>query len=177
MQNLYKFIPDINRSLCLVDANCPINKKSGLKGKHAGNLMRHLASFHRVQHEAVKQESKRVDVANKRKRDDAAVKPRKKLITSFTEENLITGCVELVTANGRPFSYLNNSGFQRIISPFFQSSEQIRAISAESIRNCVPDEARSIRELLQQEFKGKVLSIKVDSAKRHGRSLLGNLSC
>ena len=101
---------------------------------------------------------------------------KEKLITSFTEINLISGCVELVTANGRPFSYLDDSGFQRVISPFFQSSERIRAISAESIRNCVPDEAHSIREILKREFKGKLLSIKIDSAERNGRSLLGNLT-
>ena len=70
VQKLYKFNCDINRSLSLVDANCSINKKLGLKGKHAGNLMRNLASFHRVNHAAVKQEWKRFEEAYKRKRDE-----------------------------------------------------------------------------------------------------------
>ena len=76
--------------------------------------MRHLSSYHRINHLAVKNELKQIEV------EDEALLPKKKLHISFYEENLINGCIEIVTVNGRPFSVLDDSGFQRIVSPFFQ---------------------------------------------------------
>ena len=85
------------------------------------------------------------------------------------------GCVELVTVNGRPLSCLEDSGFQKNISPFINGRYGSIAINSTNIREQIPERAKEIRSQLANEFKGRLLSLKVDSAKRRGQSVLGKL--
>jgi hypothetical protein len=80
----------------------------------------------------------------------------------------------MVTTNGRPFSALADSGFQKIIAPITEALKY--SISPEKVRNMVLDKAAMIRRNIMEELRGKLFSLKVDSAKRLDRSLFGNFS-
>ena len=141
--------------------------------------MTHIANCHKPQHDTLKAALKELADAKtnkKRSRDvdaDSESHKDKKIRCEFSLTDLKEGCVELVTINGRPLSYIDDSGFQKIISPFVNSFNNSMAINSANIRQLVPETANKIRCNLKVEFKGRLVSLKVDSAKRLGRSILG----
>lgn len=95
----------------------------------------------------------------------------------MTKKDLENSCVELVTVNGRPFSILNDSGFQNILNPIKcaieDKSKQKFAISVESIQKKVFEEADKIRKEIYEDIKNTMISMKVDAVTRLDRSFLG----
>lgn len=95
----------------------------------------------------------------------------------ITKKDLEDSCVELVTVNGRPFSILNDSGFQNIINPIKSAIEdkykQKFSISSESIQKKVSEEADEIKKKISDDIKNILISMKVDSVTRIDRSFLG----
>lgn len=95
----------------------------------------------------------------------------------LTKKDIENSCVELVTVNGRPFSILNDSGFQNIINPIKCAIEdkykQKFSISSESIQKKVSEEANKIREEISEDIKNIMISMKVDAVTRLDRSFIG----
>lgn len=95
----------------------------------------------------------------------------------ITKKDLENSCVELVTVNGRPFSILNDSGFQKIINPIKCAIEdkykQKVCISSESIQKKVIEEADKIKKEISEDIKNIMISMKVDAVTRLDRSFLG----
>ena len=46
---------------------------------------------------------------------------RNQIKINISKEHMITAYVEMVTINGRPFSALDDSGFQKIVDPIFDN--------------------------------------------------------
>lgn len=94
-----------------------------------------------------------------------------------TKKDLENNCVELVTVNGRPFSILNDSGFQKIINPIKCAIEdkykQKFSISSESIQKKISEEATKIRKKISEEIRNNLILTKVDAVTRVDRSFLG----
>lgn len=163
-----------NSTKCLI-ADC--NKL--YSGYVSTNLWRHLHSAHTDVYDQLKPEKK-----NRRKRethDDAIQEIRK-------------GLVELSTVNGKEFSLVNASGFQRILKTLTtrnvssncnndedessSSSNGKLSVSDFNHKNLSADikEAyRQVKEVIAAEVKGKLISVMVDICTKHRKAILGVL--
>lgn len=85
-----------------------------------------------------------------RKRIQTSIDDMNTIKLKMTKRDLENNCVELVMVNGRPFSILNDSGFQNIINPIKRAiedkSKQKFSISPESIQKKVFEEANRIKK-------------------------------
>ncbi|KAL1474545.1 hypothetical protein MTO96_037891 [Rhipicephalus appendiculatus] len=159
-----------------------------VSGDHGGNLERHLQRRHKEVYDNILADkthsTKRVasdeaegsHVAKLRQVDiQNMFKPisSKCVSLEITEDIIMNSCVELVTRNGRPFRLINDSGFRKIIDPVLKALSAKRAITAETVKDRVQEEAKSKREEISQSLKKRMFSLKIDSASRVDRALLG----
>ena len=91
----------------------------------------------------------------------------------ITAQGLQDACIEMVTKNGRPLTIVEDSGFCKIINPILDSFEEKIIINRHNIKDLIKVRADQLRYQLKTKLKGKIISIKVDSAFRLDRSILG----
>lgn len=89
----------------------------------------------------------------------------------LTKEIVWNGCIELCSANGRPFKIVNDSGFRKILDPILEALDM--QINEHNIRNGVLKTAEHVKNTIIQEIKGKMLSLKLDGVTNNNRSFLG----
>ncbi|KAH9375738.1 hypothetical protein HPB48_007152 [Haemaphysalis longicornis] len=92
----------------------------------------------------------------------------------ITKDGIMNGCVEVVTRNGRPFRLIDDSGFRKIIDPVLKALNAKRAITAETVKDKVQEEANSKREEISQSLKNRKFSLKIDRASRLDRLCLAS---
>jgi hypothetical protein len=172
VKKLFAIDNESNTSKCLIDSSCSRHVKP-MKGHHSGNLMRHVKRYHVKEYDEIVELLKNV-LGRKRKRTDEDNNQVRKLSVNYSVSNVLDACVEMVTINGRPFNFLADSGFQKLISPITNALNI--SINPEKVRELIPVKAAEIRQKITDELKGKLLCLKIDSAKRLDRSLLGQ-SC
>lgn len=153
------------------------------KGNHGTNLKRHLIRYHDFkENDFIEDSSSKCKesrkMLEKSQRDKQQKVDQLNIIKlQVTKPDLENNCVELVTVNGRPFSILNDSGFQKIINPIKCAIEyktkQKFCISSESIQKKVSEEASRIRKEISEEVRNNLISIKIDAVTRLDRSFLG----
>ncbi|KAH7949152.1 hypothetical protein HPB49_005659 [Dermacentor silvarum] len=85
----------------------------------------------------------------------------------------MTSCVELVTRNGLPLRLIDDSGFRKIIDPVLKALSAKRAITAETVKDKVQEQAKCKREEISQTLRKRMFSLKIDCASRLDRALLG----
>lgn len=78
-------------------------------------------------------------------------------------EILTEECVKLVTIHGRPFSVMDDKGFQNIVTLIPQNSNKIH-FNSHNIKQSVATYAEQIREKICGEINGKVICLKIDAA-------------
>ncbi|XP_077547934.1 E3 SUMO-protein ligase ZBED1-like [Haemaphysalis longicornis] len=159
-----------------------------VSGDHGGNLERHLQRHHKEVYDNIQ-----ADKAYSTKRvayDEAEGSPAAKhrqvyiqnmfkpispkcVSLEITEDSIMNSCVELVTRHGRPFRLIDDSGFWKIIDPVLKALNAKRAITTETVKDRVQEEAKSKREEISQSLKNGMFSLKIDSASRLDRALLG----
>lgn len=92
---------------------------------------------------------------------------------------LIQNCTEIVTINGRPFSYLHDSGFKSIIKDTLtelRDGKQPLNLSDSNlteVKNHLSKTAEKIRNHIRCETKDRPLSLMCDIVTKHRRSILG----
>ncbi|KAH9384107.1 hypothetical protein HPB48_026093 [Haemaphysalis longicornis] len=91
----------------------------------------------------------------------------------ITEDGIMNSCVELVARNSQPFRLIDDSGFRKITDPVLKAVNAKRAIAAETLEDRLQEEAKSKREEISQSLKNWMFSLKIDSASRLDRALLG----
>lgn len=102
-------------------------------------------------------------------------------IEHITVERLkfLQNLVEIVSVNGRSFSTLMDSGFQKIIEPQLRKFRDARIginLSNEylqPVKDKLEKTANKIREIIKYEVKDRSLSLMLDIVTKHGRSILG----
>jgi hypothetical protein len=109
-----------NNSMCLIDPLCDRHVKP-LMGHHSGNLLRHVKRYHVSEINQITEQLRKWK-APKRKLLDEEENQLKKITVLYSVSQLKDGCVEMVTTNGRPFSALADSGFQKTIAPITEPS-------------------------------------------------------
>ncbi|KAH9384808.1 hypothetical protein HPB48_026824 [Haemaphysalis longicornis] len=155
---------------------------------HGGNLECHLQRPHKEVYDNIQ-----ADKAHSTKRvasDEAEGSPAAKhrqmniqnlfkpispkgVSLELTENIIMNSCVVLVPRNGRPFRVIDDSGFRKIFNPVLKALNAKRAIIAETVKDRVQEEAKSKQEEILQSLKNRMFSLKIDSASRIDRALLG----
>lgn len=95
-----------------------------------------------------------------------------KINISMTKEILLKSCIEMCTVNGRPFSIVEDSGFQKIIEPICKTLGNF-SINRKIIKNEILNKRKEIVSKISTEMQGKLVSIKVDGLTHLNRAFLG----
>lgn len=85
-------------------------------------------------------------------------------------------CVELITKHAFPLCFVDFPAFKRIIEPYaiaLERQETKLIITKERVRQLVTEKADQIRKEIIDETKGRFVSVMIDIATRHNRSILG----
>lgn len=151
------------------DAICKIKKcTQKISKNHHGNKLRHLRAKHRSIYNAIinRRKLKRVDpIATHMK------------TSLFEKKNLISACVEIVTKNGRPLCFVDDSGFRKILNPLLDEIKhrtgERSVINPEIIKSAIACDKETINSRIKHEIKNKLISVMVDIASKHGISILG----
>lgn len=86
------------------------------------------------------------------------------------------GCVEMITQNALPFTFVQTSGFQKIIRPYVIALARNGIdlnITTREIKKCIEKRTKQIKELIRAEVAKKTVCLMIDIATKYNRSLLG----
>lgn len=86
-------------------------------------------------------------------------------------DEVISGIVQLVTVNERPFALLEDEGFLRIVQPIYKAFDL--QIDRHNIVDRLHDNCELIKAKLHQLVHGKLVNIKVDCATFTDRIFIG----
>lgn len=92
---------------------------------------------------------------------------------------LLQNCTEIVSVNGRPFEYLHDSGFQKIIQQQLAELKiaghalNLSDHGLSEVKGNLKQTAQKMREIISEEVKGRSLSLLVDAVTKRNRSILG----
>ncbi|RVE42487.1 hypothetical protein evm_012859 [Chilo suppressalis] len=166
----FSFSKENNSSTCQV-----LGCSAVVKGDHGTNLMYHLSSNHPTEYKIVTERNRLMkDVTNKENNiTDAAASTSTGGVTAPSTNKinyLKNQCVNLVTVHGRPFSMIDDLAFRNIISMISINSREAQSLNSHSIKQFVSQIAEKKRADIAADIRGRMISIKVDSATRLDRS-------
>lgn len=129
-------------------------------GGHKHNLTRHLKNVHPDIY------IEKIDPQN---HPNAMGEKRLKLLQNLTE---------IVSVNGRPFNYLLDSGFMKVIKEDLQELEDAGCpLTMEKnlpeVKDYLSEAAQCIRKQISKEVDGRALSLVVDIGSKNNRSIFG----
>lgn len=153
----------------LKKSQCKLCKKK-VTGHHRGNLIRHLHSF--ISETGAHQALLNNESFERLRSEKISDRLRGSNNTKDDVNSIINACVALVTINARPFSMLDDSGFQQIINLALGDASQ-EVINSRNIPKYISKAAEQMREHIREEIDGKMVSIKIDGVTRQGRSIMG----
>lgn len=108
----------------------------------------------------------------KQPRLDPYVNSTKKTVTiQMSLEDAKRACLELVTKNGRPYCLMEDSGFQKFIRPIFSTFGT--TMTRNKISEMVHEYYNFASKKLEDDLKGKLISVKMDSVTRLTRGFIG----
>lgn len=144
----------INLLVFLYFKTLSTNKMYLLQGHHAGNLLRHFFTQHRVEYNKI--------IA--RTSTDKDVNP------PAEHDEVLKCCINLVAIHGRPLSLKEDEAFQNLIAliPNCDSKPSIT-----KIKSCIESKAYDIRKKIHEELKNKLVCLKIDVASVKSRRFLG----
>ena len=112
-------------------------------------MTNHLRSCHKKQ-----EYLKFIELYDTEVDDEIASKHLKYVKVAISPEILQKGCLELVTVNGRPFSCMKDSGFQKIVKPILDAfPDNAPKISPEAMKQNVIAEAKKIKTDIKKDVK------------------------
>lgn len=147
-----------------------------MTGKHSQNLCRHLKRKHEVEFDEIMKNKRSVKLETESYSTQLSVRTNtvdKTISVNITVDKVKDACVELVTVNGRPFAMLEDSGFRKLIDPILEGLGNKLQINRQNMQEEVMKRAHTSREELSNILQNRLISLKVDSATRLDRSVLG----
>lgn len=143
------------------------------KGKHANNLCKNIYGKHKQISNELKEKRRQFAIA----RDKLINCAEKRYVSVKIERSeLLLGCLELTTIDGRPFTILNDKGFQRILRPIIdelRSNGVSVPLNPEHIKRKANEMQEIVKGRIRSEMKGKLLSLQLDLTRHLQRSILG----
>ena len=154
---------------------------SFFQGDHGTNLLYHLSSHHPEEHKIVTERNKlsrsEEPVPVNDENDSNILNNSNRSNNSRSENStnskltyLQTQCVNLVTVHGRPFSLMNDLVFKHIIAMTTITPRECQSINSHSIRSLISEAADRVRMDIRDAMKGRLISLKIDSATRLDRT-------
>lgn len=133
---------------------------------------RHLQESHlEVLQSIAKKVNEQFDVEPEQSSDDENA-----IRVKMSRKRVVDACVEMVTKNGMPFTAMSSSGFVKLLNPILDglsSKDQRVTINRNSIKQFVQNKANDTVERIKKELEGRYVSLMMDMATRHNRSVLG----
>lgn len=80
-------------------------------------------------------------------------------------------CLKLVTQHHLPFNCFEWDGFKMLMDPIMETLNC--HVNRRNIKIHIHETAQKVRSLIKDEMVEKLVSIKIDSASRHGRHMIG----
>lgn len=128
------------------------------------NLKRHLKQKH---NEIFKELSKKLKVS-----ESEDMESKVKITVEISKEEVITSCISMITKESLPLSFLDSTSFKTLTSQLFDGLHMQR-INSRNIMDVVAEKALQIKEAIKHEIKNKIFCLKMDTATRNERSILG----
>ena len=115
---------------------------------HAGNLEAHVKRRHSGVYHEIQIDKEKI-AAKRRRLKEKNERPIKKIKVEIDRKYLQDTCLELVTANARPFSLMEDTGFQKLINSVIVGLGGNFSVNAENVRGCVDQKAVEVREKIK----------------------------
>lgn len=150
-------------------------KLGTLKGKHANNLSKHIEKKHRELQDELKEKRSRFLSERNRSRVIKKVKSPTVMV-KIDRKELLMGCIELTTINGRPFTIFKDSGLQRIVRPIireFTRNDIPVGLYPDHIKRKARELQKIVKKQISSEINGKLLSLQLDLTRHLRRCILG----
>lgn len=138
------------------------------QGTHITNLKRHMVSNHLK----IFNEEKEKFAENTGKEVSSCAKEKRKFSVSFTKDEVTNACVEFVTKESKPFSFFDCNAFKVLTQQIFNGLN-ISPITSSNIMEHVDEKYSSLKNHIIKTLKGQILCLKMDTATRHDRAILG----
>lgn len=147
-----------------------ICQANGCKNEYSdkSGAIRHLRKHHKEMYDAVK--------CNKDSSETNVINPDIEIRVKVSPSEIVDACVDLITGNALPLSFVDSLPFQKIIKPYVTALKLKGidlVINRHNIKERIAKRAESIRECIRQDTKNKVLSLMLDIGTRYNRSILG----
>ncbi|XP_017487229.1 PREDICTED: uncharacterized protein LOC108375596, partial [Rhagoletis zephyria] len=142
-----------------------------MKGKYTENLTRHIKREHADISEEIIGEKIGKNDSNQNDITQYIVSKPPSATVSVAKQDLVDGCIELVTKNGRPLKLMEDSGFRKIIDPLCKAVGI--SINRLNIKEEILKRAAKLRSVMTSKLDNRLLSIKVDCVSRLDRSIIG----
>lgn len=154
VRDVFVFDQVANWSCCLI-----CDKK--INGDHLGNLKNHLKQHH-------------PDALKTLDESPAPKEPPEKKIKitlEYSPKEVMDAWCNVVIHEGRPFVLLDSKYLRYIIKPIFDALE-VDMISSHTITKEIKDRTGALINYVSAVCKGRMLSLKIDSATRHRRRIM-----
>ncbi|XP_034247841.1 uncharacterized protein LOC117649314 [Thrips palmi] len=133
-------------------------------------MFKHLSSMHKDRAENISK--------NKKNTVKTPIRKAKHIVLNgvkMSGKALQLYCLLLVAEQGASFKLLDSPAFQSIVRPYLDAlpaSEKV-TINRRNIPGLIPEYANKVREIIADEVKGKLISLKLDGCTRKHRHFLG----
>lgn len=156
-----------NQSLkfvCLIDdCRSEYSDKSG--------AIRHLRKHHKEIQNAIVQNK-----FNAEQSEHDKIEKQIEIRVKVDPEAIWNACVDLVTINSLPLNFVEYDAFKKVLNPYV-TSLKLRGIDLTinriNIKDRIAIKAAEIKKIISDEIKLKIVSLMIDIASRHNRSVLG----
>lgn len=139
------------------------NCNKSLAGSYLTNLQRHLNKEHSALFHKLMKESELGD-------DPVTYTKKRKIVIEVSEEEVTDACIDLITVEGRPLTFLDSSAFRIFSEPIFNGLK-MTMINSHSVLSLIEQKYESMIKKITRIFSNRVLSLKIDAATRHDRQL------
>lgn len=95
-----------------------------------------------------------------------------KFSVEMCKDDVVNECIDLITKESLPLSFFDCNSFNILTSPIFEGLK-MQKISSKNIMELVIEKHYKIKKNIIQLLKNKVISLKIDTATRSDRSILG----
>ncbi|XP_065089486.1 uncharacterized protein LOC135710749 [Ochlerotatus camptorhynchus] len=150
--------------LCAIDAANSCKYRQKAEKFDAGNFIRHLRTEHTILAKSRGLLKDEAEVPSKRK------KASKKMI-AIDRQTFVEAILKLVTVHHVPLHCVEWEGFQLLLKPIGEALNM--CMNRPNVLRHLTVAATKIRSAIRSLVNGKLICLKIDSASRHGRHILG----
>lgn len=144
---------------------CKICKKV-INAGSLTNLKRHLQNCHADMYTDYEKLSKlsNKDLSN----DDYRIK----FTVEMSRKEVVDACIDMITTEARPLKFFDSKAFKTLTNPIFNGLK-MEPITSRNATEFITEKCDQIKQCIINNLKGKIVSLKLDTATRNDRSILG----